>query len=261
MSGVATDHRVKRHLLNAATAVSLLLCLATMVLWVRSYRMCEQFWLVGRETGSVFVTREGTFALYCTDSIGGARFTTFSHDTLALYPLYFPPHRWWLDSQPVERQWGPFALSVMAPRPAPSAEQVAEAKKAARAWRAVESAPPPTDLWGRVRRSRMRAAAARARSVLHPDTGWGVDFPAWLPFAVTAILPAAWPVPAWRRARRRRLLRAGRCVRCGYDLRATPDRCPECGGEGEKPANVDYHQFAQVLKETANAASATSLGR
>jgi len=55
----------------------------------------------------------------------------------------------------------------------------------------------------------------------------------WLPFVLTAVCPTLWPI--LRRARKRKLARSGFCVRCGYDLRATPEKCPECGTVPAKP--------------------------
>jgi hypothetical protein len=53
-----------------------------------------------------------------------------------------------------------------------------------------------------------------------------VWFPHWLLALLFAILPA---VHLRGIGRTRRRNRAGLCQHCGYDLRATPDRCPECG--------------------------------
>ena len=57
----------------------------------------------------------------------------------------------------------------------------------------------------------------------------------WLPFVVTALAPALqiYRVTARRWNRWRRSIAPHSCEVCGYDLRATPDVCPECGTRPE----------------------------
>lgn len=55
-----------------------------------------------------------------------------------------------------------------------------------------------------------------------------VEVPDWFVIAVLAILPAV-AILRWLLRRRSESMGEGVCQVCGYDLRATPGRCPECG--------------------------------
>ena len=74
--------------------------------------------------------------------------------------------------------------------------------------------------------------------------GWRLGVPYWAPAAAFAVAPARWLL---RRLRRRRWARPGLCASCGYDLRASPGRCPECGAPAA--GSVDERQDAKAAKE------------
>ena len=61
-------------------------------------------------------------------------------------------------------------------------------------------------------------------SVTVTEHRWAIPF--W-PLILLLLFPGArW---LWQNRQSQRWLMAGRCTGCGYDLRATPEQCPECG--------------------------------
>jgi hypothetical protein len=97
----------------------------------------------------------------------------------------------------------------------------------------VALAPPPRTRLGFAFEKQVASLTYDHTTAVPPRrTTWTVTVPHGSVVAVAAVLPALSLI-----ALRRRLAAArhvGRCQRCGYDLRATPASCPECG----KPASA-----------------------
>ncbi len=65
----------------------------------------------------------------------------------------------------------------------------------------------------------------------------GVTVPVWYFACAASVAPIFWLRSL---SLHRKRVRTGICLCCGYDLRATPDRCPECGTIPPKKDPISY---------------------
>jgi hypothetical protein len=188
---------MRRRLLNILTTLSVLLCVAVCVLWVRSYA-------VGNDvTGS---------------AARGPAWTLGSQSGGLLIALRWPGH--------VDRTctWTRFDPDPRFQRALPSL-RVQMTRGRSSHWR-----------WSRGRVGVWTGAgdlveswiSDRPNRTFGPVRYAGAIFPHWL-LAAAAAVPTTAAIALHFRRSMRRHKPAGLCRACGYDLRATPDRCPECG--------------------------------
>ena len=71
---------------------------------------------------------------------------------------------------------------------------------------------------------------------------WALRVPWWVP-AVLLLLPHGFVMARGLRAQRGiNWRKAGRCGACGYDIRASADRCPECGARAQRTGGLHDDQ-------------------
>ena len=105
--------------------------------------------------------------------------------------------------------------------------------------RPARTSSTPTDRWTYWRYSPRRATRMTQTRLDRYRWGFGYGWaktvpiraasyafavPHWLFALLFAVLPLVWGIKRWRSR-----VPPGHCKRCGYDLRASEERCPECG--------------------------------
>jgi hypothetical protein len=73
------------------------------------------------------------------------------------------------------------------------------------------------------------AAIVQIQSVQFSANTQNLIISYWTLLVASAVLTCVTGLPTFRRLRRGRRVARNLCATCGYDLRASPERCPECG--------------------------------
>ena len=201
---------MKSRLFKILTTLSALLCLATLVLWIRGHYARDGLW-------------------YSTDTM---RYSIHSYrGRVWLWSLSIAPDPTamvWTTPAHIRTgfQIDSVADSWYAPYISPSKGVLLETDftNAPRGWSGLNRqwlgfSYVCDDSWFPKAQLQQSYPSARSRAIFVPH---------WAIVALTAILPALGIV---RFMRNRKRSRHGLCPNCGYDLRATPGRCPECGHE------------------------------
>jgi hypothetical protein len=188
---------MKRRLFNLLVGVSLLLCVATIILWVRSYghhhdqvRWNSEITKASHQTGFSFESRPGHVIFWYATTDGEN--------------LVTPPGGYW------------YFESV---KDTPADVAMREENDEKPGLLGVASAHRAGTLPATGGFDRIGSTASSYKE-------WILSFSYWL-LSFLFLLPATFAMAAHRRVIRDRRLQ--KCLICGYDLRATPNRCPECG--------------------------------
>ena len=194
---------MKRRLLNLLTLLSLLLCVAVVAAWGWSFHRSDRFEWRWVENGDRWTAWGDT---HLSSAAGGLAFSTRRSST------------WGADVTPTVRR-DPPGLSWTTYRPPTYPRRVDGPRFAVEAWGFA---------WDRRRSRATRDWGEGDRT--EESARWLVIVPHAALALPLAALPLGRGVIVWRSARRRPAP-AAVCLACGYDMRATPGRCPECGTE------------------------------
>jgi hypothetical protein len=194
--------RVAGYLLAFIAACSALVCVGSAVLWVRGYFVGDEFRYIqskGPEAGNTTTGASTSDTDWVVASSRGRLGLAATSRVNVSRPPPKRPLIWRRDRPPV-----PIALA----------------------------SPTP---WGRLGFQFVSDAVPLGTNAFIVVIG--IIMPSWFLVGFSAVPPGL-AYLVWRRRRRTQLRRErGQCVRCGYDLRGTPERCPECGAVST-PATV-----------------------
>jgi hypothetical protein len=203
---MAIMRRFGRWAFNLLSALSLVLCVAVVVVSVRSHKSSETYlWQ--------FADGQDTRCRWVSRTLGYRQGDLVFTETEVVF-TFKKPH-----------MVPPAVAAARAELPLPTWISAPYRSEAVPAWRWMGGGfkftdkPPVTGggrfPYGKIKATPSMVAYNRTRLI-----------PLWSCALLFLTLPALWSVN-WLRRRARKL--ACRCPNCGYDLRATPDRCPACG--------------------------------